>query len=111
MKTQIKNINFTKGDTYSFKVTLVNSELDINGATLTVKDNTEKIIFTKELDNGIVKQDNSFIITIKPADTRDLNATIQYTYDLELNYGTDDAFTPVKGLFEITWDCTCKSEV
>ena len=111
MKTVIKNISFTRGDTYTFKVTLKNSNLDITGAILSVKDNTEKIVFVKNLENGIVKEDNSFIITIKPVDTEELNPTIQYSYDLQLDYGIDDSFTPVKGLFEITWDCTCRNEV
>lgn len=108
MKTVIQNISFTKGDTYSFKVTLKNSSLEITGATLNVKDNTGKAVITKTLNDGIIQQDNSFIVTIKPYDTKGLNHTTQFSYDLELHYGVDDIFTPVKGLFEITWDCTCE---
>lgn len=108
MKTVIKNISFTKGDTYAFKTTLKNSTVVITGATLTVKDNTGKAVITKVLGDGIIQQDNSFIITIKPNDTKGLNHTTQFSYDLELNYGIDDTFTAVKGLFEITWDCTCE---
>lgn len=106
MKTIIRNINFTRGNTYGLKITLNTSIIDINNIYFTVKNGSNEKLIEKYLNNGITFEDNVIVLQLKPSDTDDLLDDVQYKYDIQINYGLDDEFTLVKGMFVVSWKAT-----
>ena len=106
METLIRNIKFTRGNTYGLKINLKTSITDINDIYFTVKDGSNKKLIEKKLDNGITFEDNVIILQLKPSDTDNLIDDVDYKYDLEINYGRNDEFTIVKGKFIVGWKVT-----
>lgn len=106
METLIRNIKFTRGNTYGLKINLRTSIADINDVYFTVKDGSNTKLIEKKLDNGITFEDNEIILQLKPSDTDNLIDDVDYKYDLQINYGINDEFTIVKGKFIVGWKVT-----
>lgn len=101
------DLEFTRGDSKSFKITL----LDKNGENIILKDEDKlyitvkknsrdkNIIFQKTLRNGIVNNnDGTYTVNILPNDTSNLDYG-NYGYDIELKTGN---FVKTLGVFSIT---------
>ena len=102
--TKIKNITFTRGNSYGLQLTLKTNIDNITGINFVVKDSTDKQVIEKTLENGITRSDNVITLRLKPNDTKDLIENIDYKYALNISYGLDDNWTPVKGKFIATWN-------
>lgn len=106
METLIRNIKFTRGNTYGLKINLKTSITDINDVYFTVKDSLDKKLIEKKLNDGITFKDNVIVLQLKPSDTDNLIDDVDYKYDLQINYGINDEFTIVKGSFVVSWKVT-----
>lgn len=112
-----RDIEFTRGDTYSFTFTLKGSSEQLSDAFLTVRKNKDdpNIIFQKSLSNGITDEglinstddysgDRLYRVRIAPEDTKTISPNT-YVYDLEITKN-GDVLTPLKGKMKITYDIT-----
>lgn len=106
METLIRNIRFTRGNTYGFQVNITGNINEIKNVYFTVKDGTGIKQIEKKLDDGITLNDKSIVVKLKPEDTDELIEEVQYKYDLHINYGLDDEWTPMKGMFTVSWKVT-----
>ena len=106
METLIRNIKFTRGNTYPFQVNITGNISEIKNIYFTVKDGDGTKQIEKKLDDGITLNDKSIIVKLKPEDTDELIEEAQYKYDLHINYGLDDEWTPMKGIFTVGWKVT-----
>lgn len=106
MKPILKNISFTRGNTYGLKLVLNTSIVEIKNIYFTVKDRNETKLIEKCLDNGITLEENIMILKLKPSDTEELKENDEYKYDIQINYGLDDELTIMKGLFTVGWKVT-----
>lgn len=106
MKTIVKNISFTRGNSYGLKITLKNNAININNIYFTVKDKNDQKILEKKLYDGITFENNVIILELKPKDTDNLIDDIPYKYDMQIDYGTDDEWTAIKGTFIVSWKAT-----
>ena len=102
--TKIKNITFTRGNSYGLQLTLKTNIDNITGINFVVKDSTDKQVIEKTLDNGITRSGNVITLRLKPNDTKGLIENVDYKYALNINYGVDDNWTPVKGKLTATWN-------
>lgn len=106
MKTEIKDINFTKGDSYSLLIEIDTSITDIINVFFTVKDTNKQVAISKSLNNGITLENNIILLSLKPVDTDDLVSGYKYNYDIQLNYNIDDKLTILKGKFKLDGETT-----
>lgn len=108
MTTQIRNINFTRGNSYGLQITLKTNIVEIKNIYFTVKDGGDNKLIEKKLDDGITFDDESgkLILRLKPNDTDNLLDDVDYKYDFQINYGLDDELTILKGLFIVSWKVT-----
>ena len=106
MKTIIKNISFTRGNTYGLKITIKTNIVDIKNINFTVKDGNDNKLIKKSLSDGITFEDNIIILQLKPSDTDNLIDDVDYKYDIQINYGLDDELTILKGMFAVSWKVT-----
>lgn len=110
MKTIIKNIELTRGDSYGFNFEIADEndqEVGLDAAYFSCKENPddEQYIFQKTLGNGITKlNDGGYYVKIDPDETKELTQ-FGYYYDLEIRIG-NDIHTPLKGRLSIKWDVT-----
>lgn len=105
------NIEFTRGDTFSFGVKLYELGQELEGAKFTCKLNQddETPLFQKTLNNGIYLagsdlDDYSYKVRVAPEDTKDLEPG-KYFYDLQIEVN-DDVFTILKGVLTLEFDVT-----
>ena len=105
------NFEMTRGDTFSFGVSIVDLGQELDSAFFTVKNNfdDETIIIEKTLGNGveldhIEDEDYYYKVRIAPEDTENLEPK-KYYYDLEINVNSD-TFTILKGILDVTFDVT-----
>lgn len=103
------NIEFTRGDTFSFGVEIVDLGQELESAYFTVKNNfdDEETLLQKSLNNGIeldhIEGNNYYYkVRIAPADTENLEPK-KYYYDFEINVN-GDRFTLLKGILDIEFD-------
>lgn len=102
MEGIVRNIKFTRGDTYGFNME-IDAELEMAKLTCRAsKEKTSKLLFQKTLADGITKVDDIYVIRIAPEDTEDL-AVGSYYYDLEIGIN-GDIYTPLKGKLTLTWE-------
>lgn len=106
METKIKNIKFTRGNTYGLQITLNTNIVDIKNIYFTVKDGNDTKLIEKKIDDGITFEDNVMVLKLKPNDTDNLINNVDYKYDIQINYNLDDEFTLLKGLFVVDWKVT-----
>ena len=106
MKTKTKDITFTRGDTFTYAVTVKTSITNVTNIFFTVKDENENKVISKKLNEGVTFQGDTILVTIKPVDTNELDVDVEYVYDLQINYGVDDALTPLKGKLKLEEDVT-----
>ena len=106
MEIVIKNIKFTRGNTYGFQVKIKNNNINIENIYFTVKDGSGVKQIEKKLNDGITLEEDIITVRLKPNDTDNLFEEVQYKYDLQINYGLDDEWTPMKGMFVVGWKAT-----
>lgn len=106
------------GDLHQIEITLSEEgePLDLTGlnaeftAKLNKKDADNALTnIKKSLGDGIEFTDPEngvFLITISPEDTDSLENDTTFYWDVQLNNGTDDVFTPVIGTITFTTDIT-----
>lgn len=110
MRTTIKNIELTRGDSYGFNFEISDSAGEVvtpDACFFSVKNNPDDdtYVFQKSLDQGITLLDSGeYYVKIDPDDTKDL-AQFGYYYDLEVTID-DNVYTFLKGKLEIKWDVT-----
>jgi len=106
METLIRNIKFTRGNTYGFQVSITGNISEIKNVYFTVKDGAGVKKIEKNLDDGITLEEDTITVRLKPNDTDNFFEEVQYKYDLQINYGLDDEWTPMKGMFVVGWKAT-----
>lgn len=106
METLIRNIKFTRGNTYGFQVRVKSNTINIENIYFTVKDGSGVKQIEKKLDDGITLEEDTITVRLKPNDTDNFFEEVQYKYDLQINYGLDDEWTPMKGMFVVGWKAT-----
>lgn len=104
-------ITFTRGDTFSFDVTL-DGDQNLTVASMffsaRVKYDDTDYIFRKSIGDGITHTgEHSYRVRVAPEDTETM-AKGRYYYDLQvgLGEGTVDIYTIIKGRLELLWDVT-----
>lgn len=88
-------IEFTKGDTYALAIKFKNITEDLRLAYFSVKDNPDDApLIQKSLGAGITKIDDrgyknekTYKFQLQPADTVNLEAQVQYLYDIQVTVG------------------------
>ena len=88
-------IEFTKGDTYALAIKFKNITEDLRLAFFSVKDNPDDApLIQKSLGAGIDKIDDrdyknekTYKFQLQPADTVNLEANVQYLYDIQVTIG------------------------
>ena len=105
------NLEMTKGDTFTFGVSIIDLGQEVEEAYFTVKNNydDETPIFQKELNNGITldsvdNDDYKYRVRIAPNDTKDLEPK-KYYYDFQIRLN-DDVFTILKGILDLQFNIT-----
>ncbi len=105
------DLNFVKGDTFSFSFEVSGLTDDLASAYFSCKeseDDSTNYSFQKSLSNGITKLETGiYQVRIAPEDTASLEAGTYY-YDLELGIGSD-IFTILKGKLVLEQDITISS--
>lgn len=89
-------IEFTKGDTYALAIKFKNITEDLRLAYFSVKDNPDDApLIQKSLGAGIDKIDDrgyknekTYKFQLQPADTVNLEANVQYLYDIQVTIGS-----------------------
>lgn len=98
----------TRGDTIAFAAKGKGIDKNLSNAYFSVKVNksdTEYVI-QKTLNAGIAEVEKGlYTVEIRPEDTNDLELGV-YWYDLQLDFGNNSIITPMKGMFELTYDIT-----
>ena len=98
----------TRGDTIAFYVKGKNVTRNIVNAYFSVKvnKNDTEYVLQKTLNVGITELEQGlYSVEIVPSDTNDLTLGV-YWYDLQLDFGNNNIITPMKGVFELTYDIT-----
>lgn len=93
--TNVFKIEFTKGDTYALAIKFKNITEDLRLAYFSVKDNPDDApLIQKSLGAGIDKIDDrgyknekTYKFQLQPADTINLEANVQYLYDIQVTVG------------------------
>ena len=106
MEPIIRNLKFTRGNTYGFQVNITGNISEIKNVYFTVKDGSGAKQIEKKLNDGIALEENTITVRLKPNDTDNFFEEVQYKYDLQINYGLDDEWTPMKGMFVVGWKAT-----
>ena len=103
------NLEFTRGDTFTFGIVLYELGQNLDGAKFTCKQNVddETPVFQKTLGSGVTLEkvdmdDYTYKIRVAPADTEDLEAG-KYFYDFQIEVG-QDVFTILKGVLTLEAD-------
>jgi len=102
-------ISFTKGDTYALAIKFKNLSEDLRTAFFTVKENPDdEPLLQKSLGAGIDKIDDrtyknekTYKLQIQAGDTANLEAHVQYLYDLQVAVG-NVVKTVISGVFVVT---------
>lgn len=102
-------ISFTKGDTYALAIKFKNLSEDLRTAFFTVKENPDdEPLLQKSLGAGIDKIDDrtyknekTYKVQIQSEDTSNLEAHVQYLYDLQVTVG-NVVKTIISGVFVVT---------
>lgn len=103
MEVQLRNIKFTRGDSYSQQIEIETGINDIKEIKFVATDTINETKIEKKLNDGIDFVDNVITLQLKPTDTDKLKENKQYTYGIKIYYGVDDELTIVKGLIETSW--------
>ena len=101
-------ISFTKGDTYAIAVKFKNITEDLSLACFTVKENPDDSpLIQKTLGAGIDKIDDrayktekTYKVQLQAIDTINLEANVQYLYDLQITLG-NVVKTVLSGIFVV----------
>lgn len=103
------NLEFTRGDTFSFGVRLYELGQELDGAKFTCKQNfdDESPLFQKTLNNGVTLEkidldDYIYKVRVAPGDTQSLNPG-KYYYDFQIEVN-GDIFTILKGVLTLEFD-------
>ena len=99
-------IEFTKGDTYALAIKFKNITEDLRKAYFSVKENPDDTpLIQKSLGAGIDKIDDrayknekTYKFQLQPADTVNLEAKVQYLYDIQVTVG-NVVKTVLRGVF------------
>lgn len=76
------------------------TKVNIEKIYFTIKDNMNKVVLQKTLQNGITFENNNIYIKVKPEDTRHLKNT--YNYDVKIKYNKNlDKLTILFGEFKV----------
>jgi hypothetical protein len=102
MKTEIKDISFTKGDSYGLQIELDTEITNITKVFFTVKDKSKHTEISKQLNY----ENNIITLSLKPKDTDSLLSNYKYNYDIQVNYGTEDKLTILRGAFKLDGEIT-----
>lgn len=117
-------LSMTRGDLASFTLTMVDGTgeaLDLTGLTLsfTAKRryldlDDDAVIAKSDLDGIVVDDDPTSglaVLTIMPEDTDDLEDAARLVWDLQVDNGSGDVRTPLRGTLVITADATRTSSL
>ena len=77
-------MEIAKYNTKEYEIEIEDFNGTIDEMIFTVEDVMKNVIFKKTLGNGIVKENNSYILSIEPDDTKNMNALYTYKYFLEV---------------------------
>ena len=102
-------ISYTKGDTYALAIKFKSLSEDLRTAFFTVKENPDdEPLIQKTLGAGIAKIDDrayknekTYKLQIQAEDTANLEAHVQYLYDLQVAVG-NVVKTVISGVFVVT---------
>ena len=103
MEILIKNIKFTRGNSYGLQLELNTTIGEIKNVKFCVKDSVDNIKIEKKLNDGITLEDKFLTLRLKPNDTKNLIENTEYKYEMKIDYGTDDIVSIVKGAFIVDW--------
>lgn len=107
MKTNIYDIELTRGTSFGFNFRVDGLEEDLTSCYFSCKvvPEDDDYVFQKSLGNGIKKlEDGGYYVKIEPEDTENIDL-IKYYYDLKFAVG-EDVYTPLKGRLDIRWNVT-----
>ena len=103
------NLEFTRGDTFSFGVRIYELGQALTSAKFTCKKNVDDTtpLFQKTINNGVtldsVDMDDYFYkVRVAPEDTKDLEVG-KYFYDFQIEVN-GDIFTILKGVLTLEYD-------
>ena len=107
---QIYDIQFVRGDTFSFVFEVEDLTADLTTAYFSCKEDPsndgEDYKFQKKLNNGIEKiSATGYRVKIESEDTESLEVGTTYYYDLQLNIN-GDVITPMLGKLKLDQDVT-----
>ena len=102
-------ISYTKGDTYALAIKFKNLSEDLRTAFFTVKENPDdEPLIQKSLgfgidkiDDRIYKNEKTYKVQLQAEDTLNLEAHVQYLYDLQVTVG-NVVKTVISGVFVVT---------
>lgn len=102
-------IKFFRGDDHEtkFKFTKYNGPVD--KMYFTVRDEERIVRMTKQLDNGITKDGEYYVITFVPDDTNSLPFGLIMLYDIEIIVN-GKTYTIAKDMFTVDEDVTRPTE-
>ena len=111
-------ISFTKGDTYALAVKFKDITEDLSSAFFTVKENPDdEPLIQKTLGAGIdkiddraYKREKTYKLQIQAEDTANLEACVQYLYDLQVTID-NVVKTVLSGVFVVTHSVTGVSSI
>lgn len=102
-------IQFFRGNYHQVKFKFKSYTGDVNKIYFTVKCEERLVRIAKNLDNGITKDGEWYVITFLPEDTNDLSIGLDMIYDIEILIN-DKPFTIAKGAFVLEEDITRPTE-
>ena len=77
-------MEIAKYNTKEYEIEIQDYSGPIDKMIFSVQDVLGNVIFKKSLGNGIEKEDNNYILSIKPEDTKNMNILYTYKYFLEI---------------------------
>lgn len=77
-------MEIAKYNTREYEIEVKDFNGTIDEMIFTVEDVMKNVMFKKTLNNGIVKDNKNYILSINPDDTKDMNTLYTYKYFLEI---------------------------
>jgi len=77
-------MEIAKYNTKEYEIEIQNFKGNIDKMIFSVQDVLGNVIFKKSIGNGIEKQGDNYVLSIKPDDTKNMNIYYTYKYFLEI---------------------------
>jgi len=77
-------MEIAKYNTKEYEIEIQNFKGNIDKMVFTVQDVSGNVMFKKSIGNGIEKENDNYILSIMPDDTKNMNTYYTYKYFLEI---------------------------